>query len=120
MHGKQVVRAVFVNVINEHARVSSPYLENNGNNEKNGRNQTEIVTPLYDEFNGTRGYNEPRDCVARQRTAVIIPYRNRQEQLDQLLAHLNPILKRQLISYQVSITPEYLFRIEHVTKAIKF
>ena len=73
------------------------------------------------------GYNEP-DCIARQRTAIIIPYRSREQQLTQerlnfdfyyvmiyyviyhdvmlspkkLLEHLNPILRKQQISYQVN------------------
>ena len=50
-----------------------------------------------------KGYNKPIGCIARQRTAVIVPYRNREDQLKILLAHLNPILQRQQIDYQVSI-----------------
>jgi len=30
-------------------------------------------------FNITSGFNQPRDCTARQRTAIIIPYRNREK-----------------------------------------
>ena len=32
-----------------------------------------------------KGYNKPIGCIARQRTAVIIPYRNREDQLKMLL-----------------------------------
>jgi len=55
------------------------------------------------EFYPDLGYNKPIGCIARQRTAVIIPYRNREDQLNILLAHLNPILQRQQIDYQIFV-----------------
>jgi hypothetical protein len=60
------------------------------------------------EFDPNSGYNKPIGCIARQRTAIIIPYRNREDQLKLLLAHLNPILQRQQIDYQVS-TYSFIF-----------
>ena len=77
---------------NSEKRISSPYLGPSRNV------SVAIPEPLY-VFN--QSVNEPVECVARQRTAIIIPYRNRAEQLAELLAHLNPILKRQQIEYQV-------------------
>lgn len=63
-----------------------------------------IVSPRkISEFDSDSGYNKPIGCIARQRTAVIIPYRNREDQLKLLLAHLNPILQRQQIDYQIFV-----------------
>ena len=50
----------------------SPYLDKSSN-------LTELGDPVY-RFES--GYNEP-DCIARQRTAIIIPYRSREQQLTQ-------------------------------------
>ena len=49
------------------------------------------------------GVHRPVGCTARQRTAVIVPYRNRPDHLNLLLAHLNPILQRQQLEYQIFI-----------------
>jgi hypothetical protein len=45
----------------------------------------------------------PQNCTARQRVAIIVPYRNRPTQLESLLDHLNPILERQQLEFQVFI-----------------
>jgi hypothetical protein len=54
-------------------------------------------------FNSTSGFNQPIKCRARQRSAIIIPYRNREDQLNLLLAHLIPILKKQQIDFQIFV-----------------
>ena len=36
---------------------------------------------------------QPRDCAARQKVAIIIPYRDRETHLNVLLAHLHVILQ---------------------------
>ncbi len=46
---------------------------------------------------------EPKDCHARHRVAIIIPYRDRRTHLAILLYHLHPILKRQLLSYRIYV-----------------
>ncbi|KAK3596732.1 hypothetical protein CHS0354_036356 [Potamilus streckersoni] len=43
------------------------------------------------------------DCIARERTAIIIPYRDRAEHLDILTRHLHNILQRQQLEYRIFV-----------------
>ena len=45
----------------------------------------------------------PTDCRAQSRVAVIIPYRNREEQLKLFLNHIHPILSRQQLMYGIYV-----------------
>ncbi|KAL3853273.1 hypothetical protein ACJMK2_016827 [Sinanodonta woodiana] len=47
------------------------------------------------------GRYSPEDCIPRERTAVIIPYRDREDHLDILTRHLHNILQRQQLEYQI-------------------
>lgn len=49
------------------------------------------------------GYWKPENCIARQRTAIIIPYRNRETHLHTLLHYIIPVLKRQLIEFRIFV-----------------
>lgn len=49
------------------------------------------------------GRYKPTKCVALQKVAIIIPYRNREEHLKYWLYYLHPILKRQLLDYGIYI-----------------
>ena len=49
------------------------------------------------------GFFTPPDCVARHRVAIIIPFRDREEHLHIFLNHLLPILKRQLLEFQIYV-----------------
>lgn len=49
------------------------------------------------------GRYKPPDCIAQQKVAIIIPFRNRQEHLKQWLYYLHPILMRQQLDYGVYI-----------------
>ena len=49
----------------------------------------------------------PYDCTTSHHTAVLIPYRNREDHLLQFLLNIHPILARQKISYGIYlIEPE--------------
>ncbi len=48
----------------------------------------------------------PSSCLPRHRVAVVIPYRDRKQHLLVLLAHLHPVLQRQLISYQIFVVEQ--------------
>ena len=51
----------------------------------------------------------PRErCVARQRVAVIVPFRDRHSHLVMLLGVLHPILQRQLLNYTVFVVEQVL------------
>ncbi|XP_028848647.1 beta-1,4-galactosyltransferase 3 [Denticeps clupeoides] len=49
------------------------------------------------------GRYRPPDCEPRHRTAIVVPYRNRQVHLRALLYHLHPFLQRQQIHYAIYI-----------------
>ncbi|XP_032407935.1 beta-1,4-galactosyltransferase 2-like [Xiphophorus hellerii] len=49
------------------------------------------------------GRYKPPDCTARQKVAVIIPFRNRYEHLTHWLYYLHPVLMRQQLDYGVYV-----------------
>ncbi|XP_034033261.1 beta-1,4-galactosyltransferase 1-like isoform X3 [Thalassophryne amazonica] len=49
------------------------------------------------------GRYRPKDCMALQKVAIIIPFRNRNEHLKYWLYYLHPILQRQQMDYGVFI-----------------
>ncbi|XP_008419198.1 beta-1,4-galactosyltransferase 1 [Poecilia reticulata] len=49
------------------------------------------------------GRFRPKDCVALQKVAVIIPFRNRDEHLKFWLYYLHPVLQRQQLDYGVYV-----------------
>lgn len=49
------------------------------------------------------GRFKPSQCVALQKVAVIIPFRNREEHLKYWLYYLHPILQRQQLDYGVYV-----------------
>ncbi|XP_070189947.1 beta-1,4-N-acetylgalactosaminyltransferase bre-4-like isoform X2 [Littorina saxatilis] len=49
----------------------------------------------------------PKDCVARYRLAIVIPYRDRLAHLTVLLAHLLPILKRQQLHFRIFVVEQH-------------
>ncbi|XP_067245945.1 beta-1,4-galactosyltransferase 1 isoform X1 [Chanodichthys erythropterus] len=49
------------------------------------------------------GRFKPTDCIAQQKVAMIIPFRNRDEHLKYWLYYLHPILQRQQLDYGVYV-----------------
>ena len=49
------------------------------------------------------GFNYPLHCAARHRVAIIIPFRDRDWHFAVLINHLLPILKRQLLAFQIYV-----------------
>ncbi|KAF4804296.1 Beta-1,4-galactosyltransferase 1 [Turdus rufiventris] len=45
----------------------------------------------------------PKDCIALQKVAIIIPFRNREEHLKYWLYYLHPILQRQQLDYGIYV-----------------
>ncbi|XP_033495296.2 beta-1,4-galactosyltransferase 1-like [Epinephelus lanceolatus] len=78
-----------------------------------------LVGPVLVEFISTRtldevrkevgsplqlgGRHKPTDCIAQQKVAIIIPFRNRHEHLKHWLYYLHPILIRQQSDYRVYV-----------------
>ncbi|XP_039255577.2 uncharacterized protein LOC120332406 [Styela clava] len=53
------------------------------------------------------GCYEPKDCYSNQTVAIIVPYKNRHQDLITLLHHLHPILQRQSLKYCVFVSEQY-------------
>ncbi|XP_052809120.1 beta-1,4-N-acetylgalactosaminyltransferase bre-4-like [Mya arenaria] len=49
----------------------------------------------------------PEGCVARQRIAITIPFRDRQKHLDILVYNLVPVLKRQEVAFGVFVVEQF-------------
>lgn len=55
---------------------------------------------------GAGGEWLPRSCVPRQRIAIIIPFRDREEHLRALLTALHPMLQRQQLHYTIFVVEQ--------------
>lgn len=51
---------------------------------------------------------KPTGCRARQRVAIIVPYRDRQQHLELFLRHMHPILQRQMLEYRIFVVEQAL------------
>ncbi|XP_034487287.1 beta-1,4-galactosyltransferase 2 isoform X1 [Drosophila innubila] len=52
------------------------------------------------------GEYQPEECRARYSTAVIVPYRDRQEQLAAFLSYMHNYLRQQLIHYRIFVVEQ--------------
>jgi len=52
------------------------------------------------------GHGQPEDCKARHRVAIIVPYRDRDLHLRQLLLNLHPFLKKQQLDYAIFVVEQ--------------
>ena len=52
------------------------------------------------------GNYKPDECVARQKVAIIVPYRDRPEHLRIFLHHLHPVLQRQQLDYRIIVVEQ--------------
>lgn len=52
------------------------------------------------------GFYKPNDCAQREKLAIIIPYRNRADNLVLLLKYLHPLLQRQLRYYRIILVEQ--------------
>jgi hypothetical protein len=49
---------------------------------------------------------EPSDCKARHNVAIVIPYRNRKENLNSFLYNMHPFLQRQELNYTIFVAEQ--------------
>lgn len=52
------------------------------------------------------GRFRPKNCIARHKVAIIIPYRDREEHLKIFLQNMHPMLQRQQLDYGIYIIEE--------------
>lgn len=60
-----------------------------------------LVSPLTHD-----GGWQPEDCTSKYLVGIIIPYRDRQLHLLQLLYYLHPLLKRQQLNYKIFVVEQ--------------
>lgn len=48
----------------------------------------------------------PNDCKSRHRVAIVIPYKNRLDNLNYFLTHMHPFLQRQELEYQIFVVEQ--------------
>lgn len=49
------------------------------------------------------GIHQPSKCVSKYSTAIIVPYRNRADQLEQFLIYMHNFLRMQMIHYKIYV-----------------
>ncbi|PAA64967.1 hypothetical protein BOX15_Mlig013496g1, partial [Macrostomum lignano] len=69
------------------------------------------LAPTWAELQSTLSYVrhggcQPEHCVARQRVAIIVPYRNRDPHLRLLMSSLHPVLRRQQLDYRIFVVEQ--------------
>lgn len=52
------------------------------------------------------GWHRPAECVARDRVAIVVPYRERADHLPVFLANLHPLLQKQQIDYGLFVVEQ--------------
>ncbi|CAF0905588.1 unnamed protein product [Brachionus calyciflorus] len=52
------------------------------------------------------GQYEPKHCLANSRVGIIVPYRDREENLKIFLYHMHPLLQRQEIKYTIFVVEQ--------------
>ena len=77
-----------------------------------GRLQVLTESPTFDKIEKLYswlepgGRHRPRECLSRNRVAIIVPYRDRERNLRTYLYNIHPILKRQQLDYGVYIVEQ--------------
>lgn len=49
---------------------------------------------------------KPQDCLSRYQVTIIVPYRNRSQQLQQFLTYMHPYLIRQQLDYRIVVVEQ--------------
>ena len=60
----------------------------------------------------------PRNCTARHRVAIIVPFRDREMHLKVWLQHMHPVLQKQQIDYTVFVVEQVSIQLRHVIPAL--
>lgn len=65
----------------------------------------DVLEQMFSNLN-PGGRFRPSDCIARNKVALVIPYRDREEHLRIFLHNLHPILQRQQLDYGIYVIEE--------------
>ncbi|CAB3984147.1 beta-1,4-N-acetylgalactosaminyltransferase bre-4 [Paramuricea clavata] len=69
----------------------------------------EVVEQLSSDYDGLvkkGGAFTPTGCIAKNKLAIIIPYRNRSQHLRIFLRHMHPIMQRQMHDYRIFVVEQ--------------
>ena len=69
----------------------------------------EVIEQLSVDYGGLTkkgGVFKPKGCIAKNKLAIIIPYRNRSEHLRIFLRHMHPIMQRQMHDYRIIVVEQ--------------
>lgn len=69
------------------------------------------VNSSIDKYNFSNGLENggkwsPKNCLARHKVAIVIPYKNRIKNLNFFLYHMHPFLQRQELEYQIFVVEQ--------------
>jgi hypothetical protein len=67
----------------------------------------ENVTHEYGKRLSLGGRYEPEECIARHRVAIVVPYKNRLNNLNYFLNHMHPFLQKQQLAYQIVVVEQH-------------
>jgi hypothetical protein len=67
----------------------------------NATDESQVEDALIHQNIHNGGKWKPTNCVPSHHTAILIPFRNREDHLLQFLINMHPILSRQKISYSI-------------------
>lgn len=64
------------------------------------------LSTLYGGFVHSGGHWRPANCENPSKVAILVPYRNRPEQLEVFLSHMHPIFRRQMLDYRIFVVEQ--------------
>ncbi|KAG8593976.1 hypothetical protein GDO81_001020 [Engystomops pustulosus] len=71
----------------------------------------QLNVPLDNEFKNERmsfgGHNKPENCIALQKIAIVIPFRNRESHLKIWLHNMHPFLQKQQADYGIYVIEQH-------------
>lgn len=63
----------------------------------------DVIEERFSDVLELGGYYAPKECISRDRVAIIVPCRGREHQIPIFLKNIHPLLMRQQIEYQIFI-----------------
>lgn len=100
---------VFDDTIFNSSATSSDFVEDDKSNNKTNASSSDDLSSWINKYTRNMkkgGEWEPPTCRARHRLIIIVPYRDRLENLNGFFYHMHPFLQRQQIAYRVFVVEQ--------------
>ena len=65
-----------------------------------------IIFIFISKFFEFSGHSSPKHCKARQKVAVLVPYRDREDHLKIFFLNMHPFLQKQLLDYTIFVVEQ--------------